>query len=109
MNKESYEINLDYIEFHPGETLAEKLQEMGMSVKEFADKAHISEEYANGVIACEKAITPETAVSFEMVTQIPARLWLQMQHDYDDFLLKQKKQSWIDQFVNFSKRSAAIL
>lgn len=109
MEKETYEINLDYIEFHPGETLKEKLQEMNTSTAEFAEKAHVSEAYVQGVIACKNAITPETAVAFEMTTQIPARLWLQMQHDYDNFMLKQKKQSWIEQFMHFSKRNVAIL
>ena len=109
MAKETYTINLDHVAFHPGEELQEKLQEMGMSVEEFADNSHVSLEYAQGVLACEKPITPETAVAFEMTTQISANLLLALQHDYDNFQLKNKKTSWIEQFLHYTGRKVAAL
>lgn len=105
----AYTINLDHVAFHPGEELREKLQEMGMSIEEFADKSHVSLEYAQGVLACERSITPETAVAFEMTTHISANLLLALQHDYDNYLLKQKKASWIEQFLHYTSRKTAVL
>lgn len=109
MDNKIYTIDIDYIEFHPGETLGEKIQELGMSATEFAEQAHLTERYVKRVIAQKAAVTPETAVAFEMVTKIPAYLWLKMQHDYDDFMLSQKKDSWIDRFLHFPRHAAAIL
>lgn len=102
------EINLD-IEFHPGETLGEKLQEMEMSVEDFAEQSNLDSQYVKDVIACKASITPEAAVALEMVTKIPANHWLGMQHDFDDYILKQEKESWISKFIDFSRRTAAVL
>lgn len=102
------EIKLD-IEFHPGETLEEKLQEMNMTVETFAEQTHLDVKYIKDVITCEASITPETSVAFEMVTKIPAYLWLRMQHDYDNYVLRQKKESWTEKFFMFSRRTAAVL
>ena len=57
--------------YHPGETLGEKLQEMGMEMKEFAMKASISEKVIISVIKGHSSITPKMAETFEMVTKIP--------------------------------------
>lgn len=105
----AYTINLDHVAFHPGEELQEKLQEMGMTIEEFAEKSHVTLEYAQGVLACEKPITPETAVAFEMTTQISASLLLTLQHDYDNYQLKQKKTSWMEQFLHYTSRKVAVL
>lgn len=98
----------DNFTVHPGEMLEEKLQEMEMSVETFAEQAHLAEQYAKDVIACKASVTLETAIAFEMVTKIPASLWLAFQHDYDDYVLKQHKESWIERFMKFSRRTAAI-
>lgn len=86
------EIKLDDFAFHPGEELEEKLQEMEMSIEEFAEQAHLDLKYVKDIIACKASITAETAVAFEMVTKIPAYLWLALQHDYDDVMLKQNNE-----------------
>ena len=97
-------IKLD-IAFHPGEELKEKLQEMKMTSKQFAEETQLTEEYINNVIACQASVSPKDAVAFEMVTAIPATLWLKMQHDYDDYVLSQKKSNWIESFLKFAKPS----
>lgn len=86
----SREGNLYYppIVFHPGETLAEKLEELGMGPKEFALRTGKSEKTVIAILQGKSSITPEMAVQFEQVLQIPARFWLSMQHSYDEFLLR---------------------
>lgn len=74
--------------YHPGETLSEKLQEMGMEVKEFAMKVSLPEEVIISVIKGQGSITPKMAETFEMVTKIPAYMWLRHQKSYDDFIAR---------------------
>lgn len=74
------------IVFHPGETLAEKLEEMGMGPNEFALRTGIPEKTIMAVFNGKSAITPEMAVRFEQATQIPANFWLNHQKSYDDYI-----------------------
>lgn len=76
--------------YHPGETLSEKLQEMGMEVKEFAMKVSIPEDIIISVIRGHSSITPKMAETFEMATKIPAYMWLRHQKSYDDFIARKK-------------------
>lgn len=73
------------IEFHPGETLSEKLKEMGMSTSEFARQTAIPVEMIQSVINGYASITTEMAAKFEEVTLIPAHFWLNMQQGFDQY------------------------
>jgi HTH-type transcriptional regulator/antitoxin HigA len=78
------------IVFHPGETLSEKLKEMGMGIKEFALRTSKPEKTIIAVIHGESAITPEMAVGFENVTRIPAHYWMNLQRAYDEYKARKK-------------------
>ncbi len=69
---------------HPGLTLAEKLEEMGMGIKEFAIRTSKPEKTINAVLKGESSITPDMSVSFETVTKIPAHFWMNLQRQYDE-------------------------
>ncbi len=73
---------------HPGETLEEKLQEIGMGPKEFGIRTGIPEKTVYAIIKGESSITTEMAVQFESVTKIPANFWLNSQRLYDEYYLK---------------------
>jgi len=73
---------------HPGETLAEKLEEMGMSSFEFAGLTGKSEKIINAVLVGNSAISHDMAVKFESVTKIPAHFWLNSQRRYDEYILR---------------------
>ena len=70
---------------HPGKNLVEKLEEMGMSSKEFAECTGIPEPVIIAVLRGNSAITPDLAVPFEKATRIPAHFWLNSQQHYDEF------------------------
>ncbi len=78
--------------YHPGETLEEKLQEMGMGVKEFATRVSKPEKTIIAVLKGKSSITPDMAVAFEMVTKIPAHMWLSHQKSYDEFIARKKRE-----------------
>ena len=91
MNKQNKLTQLAVV-YHPGETLGEKLKEMGMSIKEFAVRTTKPEKTIIAVIKGTSSITSEMAVSFENVTKIPARVWLNMQRMYDEYLVRVKRE-----------------
>lgn len=78
--------------YHPGVTLAEKLKEMEMSVKEFAVRVSKPEKTIFAVINGSSSITTEMAVSFEAVTKIPASFWLRKQQMYDEYMVRKKRE-----------------
>ena len=73
---------------HPGATLVEKLEEMGLSSEEFAACTGKPEKTINAVLTGNCAITPDLAAQFESVTRIPANFWMNSQRNYDNFMRK---------------------
>ena len=90
--------------FHPGETLEEKLEEMGMGPKEFALRTGKPEKTIIAILKGDSAITPDTAVQFENVTKIPAHFWMNHQRGYDEYIARVKRQAVIDESVAWAKQ-----
>jgi HTH-type transcriptional regulator/antitoxin HigA len=84
---------------HPGETLAEKLEEMKMSPKEFALRTGKPEKTIIAVMKGESAITADMAVQFEQVTRIPANFWMNHQKAYDEYIAREKRKATIEEAV----------
>jgi len=83
------------VAFHPGETLAEKLEELGMGPKEFSVRSGKPEKTIIAILKGESSITPEMAVQFEHVLSIPAHFWLNLQRDYDEFRAREERRELI--------------
>lgn len=89
---------------HPGETLAEKLEEMGMGPKEFALRTGKPEKTIIAVLKGESSITPDMAVQFENVTKIPANFWMNHQRGFDEYIAREKRKATIDEAVAWAKQ-----
>ncbi|NTV34075.1 MAG: HigA family addiction module antidote protein [Deltaproteobacteria bacterium] len=76
---------------HPGVTLKEKLDELGMSQKEFAVRTGKPEQTIVKVISGSSAITPDMAVQFETVLKVPAKFWLNRQLNYDEAVARARR------------------
>ena len=76
---------------HPGVTLKEQLEELGMSQKEFAVRTTKPEQTSVKVINGESSLTPDMAVQFESVLGIPANFWLKRQQNYDEAVARAKR------------------
>lgn len=90
---------------HPGETLAEKLEEMKMGPKEFALRTGKPEKTIIAIVKGKSSITSDMAVQFEYVTKIPAKFWMNHQQGYDEYLSRKKRQkvvqealAWVNKF-----------
>lgn len=68
----------------PGETLLEELEARGLSQRALALRIGRSPQVVNAICRGSKAITAETALSFERVFEgVSAEFWLHLQSDYD--------------------------
>src|SRR5699024_4509456 len=92
------------IAFHPGETLKEKLEELGMGAKEFAIRSGKPEKTISAILNGDSSITAGMAVQFENVLKIPAHFWLNMQRNYDEFVARQKQEELLTESLQWAKK-----
>ena len=71
---------------HPGETLLETIQTLGMTQSELAEKTGIHQEAIELVISGDLAVTFRMARQFAKVLGIPVSFWVKRQSDYNAFL-----------------------
>lgn len=89
----------------PGDTLADLLEEKGMTQAELAERSGRPLKTINEIIKGKAAITPETAIQIERVMGTPAEFWNQREAHYRAYLARQKEadtleshQGWLKQF-----------
>lgn len=88
---------------HPGTTLSEKLDEMGMSIKEFAVRTSKPEKTIFSVINGKSSITPDMAIAFENVTKIPAHFWLNRQRIYDERVARERHEVQLTEACDWAR------
>ena len=89
---------------HPGETLTEKLEELGMGSKEFSVRTGKPEKTISAILNGKSSITPDMAVQFESVTLIPAHFWLNSQRNYDEFKAKESYKKTLEAAIGWAKQ-----
>ena len=87
----------------PGETLLEVLESRGMSQAELADRTGRPTKTINEIIRGKAAITPETAIQFELALGIPATFWNNRERHYRESLARkneferlESQSDWLD-------------
>lgn len=97
-----------WICYHPGEMLQEKLQEENMSVSDFAAQSKVPEDIVRDILNGDASISSDIAIAFEQVTRIPAHLWINLQHSYDDYILKKERPSYLTRIARLANRAAVL-
>ncbi len=72
----------------PGETLGEKISEMGLNVEDFADQVGMSVEAVIHLLKGRLPLTPHIAVKLEKATRIPVDYWNRAEANYREKLGK---------------------
>lgn len=87
----------------PGETVADLLEERGMTQTELAQRMGRPVKTVNEIIHGKAAILPETALQLERVFGVPVDYWLNHEAKYRASLLRQNEESrysdwyeWLD-------------
>lgn len=80
----------------PGATIRELLDFRGMSQKEFAARMDMSEKHISRLINGEVLLTPDVAVRLEMVLDVPASFWSNLEAIYREKIVKVKAENAMD-------------
>jgi plasmid maintenance system antidote protein VapI len=75
----------------PGETLKELIDSLEMSQKELSKRTGLTVQSLNRIIKGEQPITYDTANIFELVTNVPAKMWNNLEANYREQLAKIKE------------------
>lgn len=104
MEKEQNTIGLsrDFI-IHPGETLAEVLEDREMSQKELAIRTGVTEKHISTVINGQKNISSSFAKKLEYALGIETGFWMNLQANYERELLE------FEELNNISEQEMGIL
>lgn len=82
MVKNTNGLSRDFI-IHPGETLKEILEDIGMSQRELAIRTDVTESHISSVVNCQKAISISFSKKLEYALDIDASFWINLQANYD--------------------------
>lgn len=75
-------LSSDFI-IHPGETLAEVLEDRKMLQKELAIKTGVTEKYISAVISGQENISSSFAKKLEYALNIEKDFWINLQANYE--------------------------
>lgn len=83
----TYAFSPDYA-VAPGETLRDRLRQIGLSQSELSMRAGLSTKHVNQIMRGIAPITLETAISLERITGVPANVWNRRESDYRESLMR---------------------
>ncbi|MFQ5954560.1 MAG: HigA family addiction module antitoxin [Kiloniellales bacterium] len=89
---------------HPGEFLADELQELGMSAAELARIIYVPANRISQIIAGKRNITADTALRLGQYFGTGPQIWLNLQQAYELDLARQQIEPEIE---NIPRREAA--
>ncbi len=75
---------------HPGEILADELQELSMSAAELARQLHVPTNRITQILNGQRAITADTALRLGQWFSTGPELWLNLQQSYELRLAQQQ-------------------
>ena len=83
---------------HPGEDLAEFIEEVGISEERFAKEIGVPVIHAREILSGQRPITVDVAKSIGSVLNTSAILWLRLQYSYDLEVAHGRAEiEWIDE------------
>ena len=77
----------------PGETLLERIQELGMRQTELAQRTGRTKKTINEIVRGKAPITPEIALQFERVLHISAAFWNNRERQYRQYLARMEERA----------------
>jgi antitoxin HigA-1 len=75
---------------HPGEILAEELEELGLSAKKLADVIQVPPNRLYQVLAGKRNVTADTALRLAQYFGMSADFWMNLQSAYELDLARQQ-------------------
>ena len=97
-----YEFSPDYA-VCPGETLKEVIDDLEMTLNEFAQRTSLTSQSIIRIINGDQPVTPDTANRLELVTGTPARFWNNLEALYQEQLAKIAEKKRLEQDIEWLK------
>jgi len=98
MAKATIGLSREFI-IHPGETIAEAIEDREMSQHDLAVKTGMTEKHISTVINGQKNISPSFAKKLEYALGISSSFWMNLQNNYDQELLEYEELNSITQWL----------
>ena len=77
-----------YLPQHPGTILKAELRERGIKQKAFAEEIGMRPSHLSALLNGYRNISPQVAARIEVALQIPAKVWLNLQNNYNLDMLR---------------------
>jgi addiction module HigA family antidote len=90
---------------HPGEILADELNELDMSAAELGRTLHVPTNRITQILKGQRAITADTALRLGKWLGTGAELWLNLQKSYE---LRQAQQELVDELKTIPRRKSQL-
>ncbi len=100
--QKKYEFEPDYA-VAPGATLLELMESLEMTQKELATRTGLTEQSLTRIIKGDQPISYETANRLELVTQVPARLWNNLEAQYREQKAKLEERERLESNIEWLK------
>ncbi len=100
--KRRYGFEPDYA-VPPGETLKEVMESLDMSQKELAIRTGLTVQSLNRIFKGDQPISYETANKLELATNVPARMWNNLEAQYREQLAKIKEREQLEADLDWLK------
>jgi addiction module HigA family antidote len=97
------EFHPDYAS-HPGETLLETIETLGMKQTELARRMGRSKVELSRIIAGKAGVTPETALQLERALGIAASFWIALQCNFDEIAARKRERERLTAEIGWLKR-----
>ena len=92
-----------YIAIPPGETIKEQLEIHQMTQKEFAKRMDLSEKHISKLLNGDVMLTQDVARRLEMVLNVPAYFWNNLESRYREKLLLVEQENNLEEETNILK------
>jgi addiction module HigA family antidote len=87
---------------HPGEILEEEFRKpLGISQSQLAKEINTTFRTINEIINKKRSISPEMAIKLSRYFGTSEELWLNLQNQYDLYMVKQKKQKFLQHIKSY--------
>ena len=100
--QKKYEFEPDYA-VAPGATLQELMESLEMTQKELATRTGLTEQSLTRIIKGDQPISYETANRLELVTQVPAQLWNNLEAQYREQKAKLEERERLESNIEWLK------
>jgi len=100
--KKKYEFIPDYA-VPPGETLREVMESLDMNQKELAARTELTVQTINRIFKGEQPISYETANRLELSTNVPARIWNNLEAKYREQIFKLEERIRLEDDLDWMK------